>query len=118
LRNSEGAFGLGAILFNALKVKVAGGVGVFHLDKNKNDVGTVDSTGAPTNPQLIQQNLGMTVGLYQTTEPVHFALEYFRAQSTWYPLGVASPTNPNQTVSTITPQQSLNFVNAGMTVVW
>ena len=44
---------------------------MFHLDKNKNDVGTMDSTGAPTNPQgSIQQNLGITVGLYQTTEPV------------------------------------------------
>jgi porin-like protein len=118
LRDSRGAFGLGAILVDALKLKVAGGVGVFHLDKNKNDVGTMDSTGAPTNPQLIQQNLGITVGLYQTTEPVRFALEYFRQESTWYPLGVASATNPMVTVRAMTPQQNVDFFNAGMSVVW
>ncbi len=118
LRNSRGGFGLGAILINALKLKLAGGVGVFLLDKNKNDVGTSDSTGAPTNPQLIEQNLGFTVGLYQTTDPVHFALEYFRQQSTWYPMGIASATNPGQTGSIVTPQQNVDFINAGMTVVW
>ncbi len=118
LRDSRGAFGLGAVLINPIRVKVAGGVGVWHLDKNKDDVGIVDSTGAPTNPQLIEENLGMTVGVYQTTEPVHFALEYFRAQSTWYPLGVASATDPAVTVGQLVPHQIVNFINAGMTVVW
>jgi hypothetical protein len=118
LRDSRGAFGLGAVLIDPLRLKVAGGMGVFHLDKNKDDAGIMDSTGAPTNPSLVQQNLGWTVGLYQTTAPVHFALEYFRAQSTWYPYGVASPTNPMQTIGELIPQQIINFVNAGMTVVW
>ncbi|MGD0674386.1 MAG: porin [Polyangiaceae bacterium] len=118
LRNSRGAFGMGAVLVDAARLKIAGGLGVFHLDKNKNDAGIMDSTGAPTNPALIQENLGWTVGLYQTTEPVHFALEYFRAQSTWYPLGVPSPTNPMVTAGILTPQQTINFINVGMTVVW
>jgi hypothetical protein len=118
LRNSYGAFGLGAILIDSVKLKIAGGLGLFHMDKNKDDPGVMDSTGSPTNPALIEQNLGYTVGLYQTTDPVHFALEYFRAESTWYPLGVASPTNPMVTVATLTPTQVVNFINAGMTVVW
>jgi hypothetical protein len=118
LRNSRGAFGLGAVLINPLRVKIAGGAGVFHLDKNKDDAGFENSTGAPTNPLLIEQNLGWTAGIYQTTGPVHFALEYFRATSTWYPEGVASTTNPQVTVGVLTPQQVLNFINAGVTVVW
>jgi hypothetical protein len=116
LRDSQGAFGLGAILINAFHVKIAGGAGVWHLDKNKNDGGIMNS-GNPTNPQLIKENLGETVGLYQTTGPVHFALEYFRAQSTWYDYGVASTSDPTMILA-VTPKQVVNFINAGMTVVW
>ncbi|MDP9002919.1 MAG: hypothetical protein M3O46_22745, partial [Myxococcota bacterium] len=101
-----------------VKLKIAGGIGVWHLDKNKNEAGTMSASGIPANPQLIQENIGMTVGLYQTTEPVHFALEYFRAQHTWYPLGVPSASDPMVTASVITPQQIVHFINAGMTVVW
>jgi hypothetical protein len=118
LRNSRGAFGLGAVLVDPLRLKIAGGLGVWHLDKNKDEVGTMSATGAPTNPQLLEQNFGWTVGAYQTTAPVHFALEYFRAASTWYPVGVASATNPLVTVGVLTPRQVVNFINAGMTVVW
>jgi hypothetical protein len=118
LRNSRGAFGLGAVLVDALNVKVAGGAGLFYLDKNKNDAGTTSSTGSPADPKLIKQNLGITAGIYQTTGPVHFALEYFRAEQTWYERGVASATNPSVTVAVNTPQQVVNFINAGMTVVW
>ena len=94
LRNSRGAFGLGALLINSLHLKVAGGAGVWQLDKTKNDLDAISSTGTPQNPGLIKQNLGMTVGLYQTTGPVHFALEYFRAQHTWYDRGVANANDP------------------------
>lgn len=118
LRESHGAFGLGAILIDSLRLKIAGGMGVWHLDKNKNDAGTMSATGVPANPQLIKQNLGATIGVYQTTGPIHFALEYFRAQYTWYDRGVASPTDPSMTAGVATPKQSVNFINAGMTVVW
>ena len=118
LRDSRGAFGLGAILINRLRLKIAGGAGVWHLDKNENDAGTMSATGSPTNPGLIKQNLGGTVGVYQTTGPVHFALEYFRAQYTWYDRGVPSPTDPTVTAGVTTPKQTVNFINAGMTVVW
>jgi hypothetical protein len=116
LRDSYGAFGLGAILFNAVHLKVAGGAGVWHLDKGKNDSGIMNS-GNPTNPQLIKTNVGETVGVYQTTGPVHFALEYFRAEHIWYDRGVASASDPTMIVA-LTPKQVVNFVNAGMTVGW
>jgi hypothetical protein len=117
LRNSRGAFGLGALLIDSLHLKVAGGAGTWKIDKTKNDLGPVSSTGTPMNPGLIKQNLGFTAGLYQTTGPVHFALEYFRAQHTWYDRGVASAANPTMP-SIVTPKQVVNFVNVGMTVIW
>jgi hypothetical protein len=117
LRNSRGAFGLGAVLFNALNLKVAGGLGIWKLDKNKDDSGPVSATGEPRNPALIKQNLGATVGVYQTTGPVHFALEYFRAQHTWYDRGIANATDPTM-VDIVTPKQVVNFINVGMTVAW
>lgn len=117
LRSSRGAFGLGSFLIETLKLKIAGGVGVFQLDKNRNDVGAVSSTGAPSNPALIKQNLGETIGIYQTTGPVHFALEYFRAQYTWYDRGLADPIDSTK-VNIVTPKQAVNFVTAGMTLVW
>lgn len=117
LRNARGGFGLGAVLINALNLKVAAGAGVWHLDKNRDDSGAKTSTGGPSNPALIKENLGMTLGVYQTTGPVHFSLEYFRAQHTWYDRGVANATDPT-VVDIVTPQQVVNFVNAGMTVAW
>jgi hypothetical protein len=127
LRNSHGAFGLGALLINALNLKLAGGMGIWQVDKNKNDSGPTASSPdpnnpgmtilRPTNPNLIKQNLGITVGIYQTTGPVHFALEYFRAQHTWYDRGVANAADP-AIIDIITPKQVVNFVNASMTVAW
>ncbi len=119
LRKARGGFGLAAVLINALHLKIAGGAGVFLLDKTKNDPGEPTATTTmPTNPNLIKQNLGMTVGIYQTTGPVHFALEYFRAQHTWYDRGVANATDPTAPVSIVTPKQAVNFINAGMTIAW
>ena len=117
LRNSRGGFGLAALVIDSLHVKVAGGAGLWKVDKNRNDSGPISPTGDPRNPALIKQNLGMTVGIYQTTGPVHFALEYFRAQHTWYDRGVANATDPTM-VNIVTPQQTINFVNAGMTIAW
>jgi hypothetical protein len=117
LRDARGAFGLGAISIDSLNLKIAGGVGVWHVDKSKNDAGTMSATGTPTDPQVIKQNFGATVGLYQTTAPVHFALEYFRAQHTWYDRGVANAANPAQ-IDVSTPEQVVTFINAGMTVTW
>lgn len=118
LRNSRGAFGLGAVSFDALHLKLAGGAGVWQLDKTKNDSGPRSATGAPTDPHLIKQNFGATVGLYQATGPAHFALEYFRAQHTWYDRGVPSAADPNVTASIESPTQVVSFINAGATVIW
>lgn len=117
LRNSRGAFVLSAVSMDSVGLKFAGGVGVWHLDKNKDEPGPAGANGSSANPQLIRENTGVTVGLYQTIAPVHFALEYFRAQHSWYAFGVASAAGP-AVVTVVTPRQVVNFVNAGMTVVW
>jgi hypothetical protein len=118
LRDSRGAFGLGAVSIDALHLKLAGGLGVWQLDKTENDSGPRSESGSPTDPHLIKQNLGATVGVYQTTGPAHFALEYFRARHTWYDRGVASAADSNVTARIETPTQIVNFINAGATVVW
>ncbi len=69
-RKSHGGFGLGAFTFESIHLKVAGGAGVFLLDKSKNDPEPISPAGAPGNPQLLRQNLGFSAGLYQTTGPV------------------------------------------------
>jgi Gram-negative porin len=118
LRKSRGAFALGSVSIHALELKIAGGAGLWHLDKTSNDSGPQNEVGAPTDPRLIKQNFGVTVGAYQTTGPVHFALEYFRAQHTWYERGVPSALDPNVTAKIEAPVQTVNFINAGATVVW
>jgi len=118
LRKSRGAFGLAAVLIDAVHLKLAGGVGVWQLDKTENDSGPQSETGAPTDPHLIKQNLGATLGVYQTTGPAHFALEYFRAQHVWYDRGVPSATDPNVTARIERPTQVVSFINAGATIVW
>lgn len=116
-RKSRGGFGLAAFTFESIHLKLAGGAGLFHLDKTVNDADAVSSAGTPGNPGLLKQNLGFTVGLYQTTGPVHFALEYFRAEHTLYEYGEADANDPT-IVHIRKPSQAVNFVNAGFTVVW
>jgi hypothetical protein len=116
-RKSRGGFGLAAIKVDSLGLKIAGGAGIFRLDKTPDDPLPVDAMGNVGNPQLLKQNLGYTVGIYQSTGPVHFALEYFRAEHTLYEYGVADPNDPTL-IYLIQPRQGVNFVNAGFTVVW
>jgi hypothetical protein len=116
-RKARGGFGLAAVKLDAIHFKVAGGAGVFRLDKSPNDVEPVSPGGAVGNPQLLKQNFGMTAGVYQPTGPVHFALEYFRAEHTLYEYGEANPTDPSL-INIKKPVQVVHFLNAGFTVVW
>lgn len=115
-RKSRGAFGLAAIKFDAIHLKVAGGAGVFHLDKSEHDPEPVSVSGAG-NPSKIKQNVGITAGVYQTTGPLRFALEYFRAEHDLYEYGVADPNDPTK-ITIKKPVQVVNFINAGFTIAW
>jgi hypothetical protein len=115
-RKSRGGFGLAAVKIDAIHLKVAGGAGVFHLDKSENDVPPVTPSG-PGNPQMLEQNFGITAGVYQTTGPIRFALEYFRADHGLYKYGEANP-NDASFVIVKKPVQVVNYINAGFTIVW
>jgi hypothetical protein len=115
-RKSRGAFGLAAIKFDAIHLKVAGGAGVFRLDKSEHDPEPVSVSGAG-NPSKIKQNVGITAGVYQTTGPLRFALEYFRAEHDLYEYGVADPNDATK-ITIKKPVQVVNFINAGFTVAW
>lgn len=115
-RKSRGGFGVAAVKFDVIHLKVAGGAGVFLLDKSPNDLEPVTAAGAQ-NPKQLKRNFGMTAGVYQTTGPLHFALEYFRAEHGLYEVGEADPNDPTL-VNITKPVQVVNYVNAGFTVVW
>jgi len=115
-RKSRGGFGLAAVKFDPIHLKVAGGAGLFHLDKSPNDPKPFSASG-PGNPSKPKQNIGITAGVYQTTGPLHFALEYFRAEHDLYEYGEADPNNM-ALIHIRKPSQVVNFVNAGFTVVW
>jgi hypothetical protein len=115
-RKSRGGFGLAAIKFDAIHLKLAGGAGVFQLDKSPNDPAPVSASGAG-NPSKPRQNFGVTAGVYQTTGPLRFALEYFRAEHVLHKYGEADP-NDSTRITVKEPVQVVNFINAGFTVVW
>jgi hypothetical protein len=115
-RKSRGGFGLAAVKVDAIHLKVAGGAGVFGLDKSPNDLPPFDASGAH-NPQMLKQNVGITAGVYQTTGPLRFALEYFRAEHRLYEYGEANPSDPTL-ISIKKPVQVVNYINAGFTVAW
>jgi len=115
-RKSRGGFGLVAIKLDAIHLKVAGGAGVFRLDKSPNDAAPVTPSG-PGNPQMLKQNFGITAGVYQTTGPLRFALEYFRAEHGLYEYGEADPSDPT-IINIKKPVQVVNFINAGFTIAW
>jgi hypothetical protein len=115
-RKSRGGFGLAAIKLDAIHLKVAGGAGVFRLDKSPNDAAPVSAAGAG-NPGMLKQNFGITAGVYQTTGPLRFALEYFRSQHDFHDYGEADPNAPS-TITIRKPIQTVHFINAGFTVAW
>ena len=115
-RKSRGGFGLAAIKFDAIHLKVAGGAGVFYMDKSSHDPEPVSASGAG-NPSKPERNFGVTAGVYQTTGPLQFALEYFRAEHALHKYGEADPNDPTA-ITIKKPVQVVNYINAGFTIAW
>jgi hypothetical protein len=116
-RKSRGGFGVASFTIESMNLKLAGGAGVFLLDKSPNDPLPIDPVLGFQNPRVLKQNLGFSAGVYHWTGPVHLALEYFRAQHTFHEAGMQDPTNPAQGIVK-SPTQEVNFINAGFTIVW
>jgi hypothetical protein len=111
LRKQDGYYGGASLTFN--DTRIAGGAGISRLSHDASDP---PSTGNVITPK---QQVGFSAGLYQGAfnKTVFFAVEYFRAITTWYDRGQPDPTDPTLT-DIIRPRQAVNFFNLGTTVVW
>jgi hypothetical protein len=62
-----------------------------------------------------KQQLGISGGVYQGLyKTVIVALEFFRAQTTWYDHGVSVGAD----TAIVRPVQTVDFINAGATLIW
>lgn len=57
-RKSRGGFGLAAFTVEALRLKLAGGAGVFRLDKSENDPEPVNSENRALGPAIARCSIG------------------------------------------------------------
>jgi len=94
LRTFDGYSALAQLLLGRFDLNLGAGISrVFLLDAERAD----------TTSSLIKNQLGMSAALvFHRTEHLHFSLDYFRGQFTWY-LG---------------EKQNVNFVSAGVTATW
>jgi porin-like protein len=107
LRKQNGYYGAASLTI--LATKIAAGAGISRLERAVDDP---PDSGASVTPK---QQFGLSAGIYQGLyKTVIVALEYFRAQTTWYDRGMAVP----QGTAIIRPVQTVNFINAGATLVW
>jgi hypothetical protein len=106
LRKFSGFLGLASLTLG--DTRIAGGAGVTKVQKTQ-----FDPPGPVPDNVLLRQQTGLSAGIYQTiNKTVILALEYFRAQYDWYELTTAAGEAPQ------TPTQVVNFINAGVTMIW
>jgi hypothetical protein len=109
IRHQQGFLGMASLTFG--DTKIAGGVGVNQVKKTTSD-GAGPLTSMTT--EFPAQQLGISVGIYQRVVGVLvLAIEYFRSQITWQ-----TEQDPANMMNIITPQQTVDFVNGGMTLTW
>jgi hypothetical protein len=107
LRKQNGYYGAASLTFG--QTKVATGLGISRLQRASDDPPDTGDSKVP------RTQVGFSAGVYQGLyKTVIVALEFFRAQTTWYNRGLA--VGPD--IAIIRPVQTVNFVNAGATLVW
>jgi hypothetical protein len=94
LRKTHGVYG--QFMLSVGATDVALGAGISRLSMTAYDERQVVSDN------LIKSQRGLSAGVYQHLDQLVFALEYFRADYTWYKGNT----------------QALNFINAGATLRW
>ncbi len=94
LRTFDGYSALAQLLAGRFDINLGAGISrVFLLDSERTD----------TTSSLVKNQLGMSAALvFHRTAHLHFSVDYFRGQFTWY-LG---------------EKQNVNFVNTGVTATW
>ncbi len=107
LRKQNGYYGAASLTFG--QTKFAGGLGISRLEHSSEDP---PDSGSSTTPK---QQVGISGGVYQGVyKTVIIALEFFRAQTTWYNHGVSMGAD----TAIVRPVQTVNFINAGATLIW
>jgi hypothetical protein len=115
LRKQDGYYGAAALTFG--DTRLAGGAGISRLHADPSDPNpALPGMGNVITPK---QQVGFSAGIYQGAfnKTVFFAVEYFRAITTWFDRGDPDPVDPTST-DIIRPRQAVNFFNVGATVVW
>jgi hypothetical protein len=110
IRHQLGWLGLGALNFG--KTKIAAGVGQTMVKR-----ASADPTGPFEKINFPAKQFGISAGIYQgILDNVVLGLDYFRASTTWNEAKdpASDPSNPR----TIIPQQTMNFINVGATLVY
>jgi len=109
IRHQQGVVAMASVSFG--DTKIGGGAGVTQVLRTVND-GTAPLTSQTT--EFPKQQLGVSVGLYQhIKDTLVLALEYFRSDITWQ-----TELDPSNMTNVITPSQVVNFVNAGVTMLF
>jgi hypothetical protein len=109
IRHQQGVVGMASVAI--ADTKIGGGAGVTQVMKTAND-GVGPLTAATT--EFPKQQLGISVGVYQhIKDTLVLALEYFRSEITWQ-----TEIDPANMANIIVPHQSVNLVNAGITLVF
>lgn len=109
IRHQQGVVAMASVSFG--DTKIGGGAGVTQVLRTVND-GTAPLTSQTT--EFPKQQLGVSVGLYQhIKDTLVLALEYFRSDITWQ-----TELDPSNMTNVITPSQVVNFVNAGVTLLF
>jgi hypothetical protein len=107
LRKQNGYYGAASLTFG--QTKLAGGLGISRLQRS------VDDPAVSGDSKVPKQQVGMSAGVYQGLyKTVIVALEVFRAQTTWNDHGQAQGND----TAIIRPVQTVNFINAGATLIW
>ena len=107
LRKQNGYYGAASLTFG--QTKLATGLGISRLQRSADDPSDSGDSKVP------RQQVGISAGVYQGLyKTVIVALEFFRAQTTWYNHGQALGAD----TAIIRPVQTVNFINVGATLVW
>jgi hypothetical protein len=116
LRKQDGYYGSAALTFGDTRLAAGAGISRLHADPSDPNP-TLPGMGNVITPK---QQVGFSAGLYQGAynKAIFFAVEYFRAITTWFDRADPDPTDPMNKTDIIRPRQAVNFFNVGATVVW
>ena len=116
LRTFDGYSAIAQYVLGRFDINAGGGISrVFLLDSdnfNPND----PSDGTPSSVSMLKYQMAFAAALvFHPRSYLHFDIDYLRAQAQWF--GAPMLLKPTLT-GYQAEHQTVNFINAGMTVTW